>query len=173
MLVASHHTLIRHRFLSNRDSSGCQARTRSWGWSVPVAIQPRLMVDAGLMHVRLASLPRTVWILGLISLVNDGASDLIYPLLPLYLTSVLLAGPRALGLIEGIAEATASLLKLVSGVLSDRSGHTRPWIVSGYGLAGLGRPLIALAPLPAGGGLMQGYGAPVAASRACTDHGQV
>ncbi len=97
------------------------------------------------MRSRLAALPRTVWILGLISLVNDAASDLIYPLLPLYLTSVLMAGPRALGLIEGIAEASASLLKLVSGVLSDRSGHTRPWIIAGYGLAGLARPLIALA----------------------------
>jgi len=97
------------------------------------------------MRSRLAALPRTVWILGLISLVNDGASDLVYPLLPLYLTSVLMAGPRALGLIEGIAEASASLLKLISGVLSDRWGRTRPWIVSGYGIAGLARPLIALA----------------------------
>ena len=97
------------------------------------------------MRSRLATLPRTVWILGLISLVNDGASDLIYPLLPLYLTSVLMAGPRALGLIEGIAEATASLLKLVSGILSDRWGRTRPWIIGGYGLAGVARPLIALA----------------------------
>ena len=96
------------------------------------------------MRSRLVALPRTVWILGLISLVNDGASDLIYPLLPLYLTSVLMAGPRALGLIEGIAEASASLLKLVSGVLSDRWGHTKPWIVTGYGLAGIARPLIAL-----------------------------
>ena len=96
------------------------------------------------MRSRLAALPRTVWILGLISLVNDGASDLIYPLLPLYLTSVLMAGPRALGLIEGLAEASASLLKLVSGVLSDRWGHTKPWIVTGYGLAGIARPLIAL-----------------------------
>lgn len=96
------------------------------------------------MRSRLVALPRTVWILGLISLVNDGASDLIYPLLPLYLTSVLMAGPRALGLIEGLAEASASLLKLVSGVLSDRWGHTKPWIVTGYGLAGIARPLIAL-----------------------------
>jgi len=94
---------------------------------------------------RLRSLPRDVWLVGLISLVNDGASDLIYPLLPLYLTSVLMAGPKALGLIEGIAEATSALLKLVSGVLSDRSGRTRPWIVAGYGTAALSRPLIALA----------------------------
>ncbi|NDG75252.1 MAG: MFS transporter [Synechococcaceae bacterium WB8_1B_136] len=97
------------------------------------------------MLKRLRALPRDVWLVGLISLVNDGASDLIYPLLPLYLTAVLTAGPRALGLIEGIAEATSSLLKLVSGALSDRSGRSRPWIVTGYGMAGLARPLIALA----------------------------
>jgi hypothetical protein len=51
------------------------------------------------------SLPRTVWLIGLISLLNDSASEMIYPLVPLYLASVLMAGPRALGLIEGIAEA--------------------------------------------------------------------
>lgn len=97
------------------------------------------------MFPRLRSLPREVWLVGLISLVNDGASDLIYPLLPLYLTSVLMAGPRAMGLIEGIAEATSSLLRLLSGALSDRSGRRRLWIVAGYGTAGLTRPLIAVA----------------------------
>jgi len=88
-------------------------------------------------------LPRTVWLVGLISLLNDAASDMLYPLVPLYLSSVLMAGPRALGIIEGIADATASLLKLFSGVVVDRSGRTKPWMVFGYGLAGLGRPLIA------------------------------
>lgn len=88
-------------------------------------------------------LPRTVWLVGLISLVNDAASDMLYPLIPLYLSSVLMAGPRALGIIEGVADATASLLKLFSGVIVDRSGRSKPWIVFGYGLAGLGRPLIA------------------------------
>ncbi|MEI6828928.1 MAG: MFS transporter [Synechococcaceae cyanobacterium ELA445] len=96
------------------------------------------------MKQSLAALPREVWLMGWISLVNDSASELVYPLLPLYLTSVLMAGPRALGLIEGVAEATASLLKLVSGVLVDRTQRTRPWIVGGYGLAGLARPLIAI-----------------------------
>ena len=91
----------------------------------------------------LRTLPRTVWLVGAISFLNDGASDLIYPLIPLYLSSVLMAGPRALGLIEGVAEATSSLLRLVSGVLRDRTGRTRPWILAGYGLAGIGRPLIA------------------------------
>jgi len=89
------------------------------------------------------SLPRTVWLVGLISLVNDAASEMLYPLIPLYLSSVLMAGPRALGVIEGIADATASLLKLFSGVVVDRSKRTKPWILFGYGLAGAGRPLIA------------------------------
>jgi MFS family permease len=89
------------------------------------------------------ALPRTVWLIGLISLVNDSASDMLYPLIPLYLSSVLMAGPRAMGIIEGIAEATASLLKLFSGVVVDRTRRAKPWIVFGYGLAGLGRPLIA------------------------------
>jgi MFS family permease len=89
------------------------------------------------------SLPRTVWLIGFISLVNDSASEMLYPLIPLYLSSVLMAGPRALGIIEGIAEATASLLKLFSGVIVDRTRRSKPWIVFGYALAGLGRPLIA------------------------------
>ena len=95
------------------------------------------------MFKALSQLPRTVWLIGLISLVNDSASDMLYPLIPLYLSSVLMAGPRALGIIEGVAEATASLLKLFSGAMVDRTGRAKPWIVFGYGLAGLGRPLIA------------------------------
>ncbi|MCQ4166274.1 MFS transporter [Tahibacter harae] len=91
------------------------------------------------------ALPRTVWLLGLISLVNDSASDMIYPLVPLYLSAVLLAGPKALGLIEGIAEALGSVLKLVAGVLADRFRSMRWWVVGGYALSGLMRPLIALA----------------------------
>jgi MFS family permease len=92
----------------------------------------------------LFALPRSVWLLGLISLVNDSASELVYPLVPLYLSGVLMAGPRVLGLIEGVAEATASLLKLWAGVMVDRSGTAKPWVVAGYGMAGLARPLIAL-----------------------------
>ena len=90
-------------------------------------------------------LPRTVWLLGLVSLFNDTTSELIYPLVPLFLASVLMAGPRALGLIEGIAEATASLLKLFSGVLMDRRGHAKGWVAGGYALAALSRPLFYLA----------------------------
>jgi len=91
----------------------------------------------------LGGLPRTVWLIGFISLVNDSASEMLYPLLPLYLTSVLMAGPKVLGLIEGIAESTSSLLKLVSGVVVDHTKKSKPWIVIGYLIAGIGRPLIA------------------------------
>ena len=93
----------------------------------------------------LLNLPATVWLLGLVSFSNDAASELIYPLVPLYLASVLMAGPKALGIIEGIAEATGSLLKLFSGVLADRMRTTKYWLVGGYSLAALGRPLLALA----------------------------
>lgn len=97
------------------------------------------------MIATLRSLPRTVWLLGLVSLVNDAASDMIYPLIPLYLASVLMAGPKALGLIEGIAEAVSSLLKLFAGVLADRSRNIKGWVIAGYVIAGFARPLIAFA----------------------------
>ncbi len=97
------------------------------------------------MFKKLLTLPRTVWLLGLVSLFNDSTSELVYPLVPLFLASVLMAGPRALGLIEGVAEATASLLKLFSGVLMDHRGHAKGWVAGGYGLAALSRPLFYLA----------------------------
>lgn len=97
------------------------------------------------MFNNLRALPRAVWLVGAISFVNDSASEMLYPLLPLYLTTVLMAGPRALGLIEGIAEATSSLFKLFSGIWIDRQHRGKPLIVWGYALAGFGRPLIALA----------------------------
>ncbi len=84
------------------------------------------------MFRKLLGLPKTVWFIGLISLVNDTASELLYPLIPLYLTTVLMAGPRILGLIEGVAEATASIFKLISGVVVDKTKKTKVWIVLGY-----------------------------------------
>jgi MFS family permease len=83
--------------------------------------------------------------LGAVSFFTDVSSEMIYPLLPLFLASVLGAGPAALGLIEGVAESTAALLKLVSGRWSDRARRRKPLIVAGYGLAGMARPLIGLA----------------------------
>ena len=91
------------------------------------------------------SLPRSVWLLGAISLLNDSASEMIYPLLPLFLAGTLGAGPRILGLIEGLAEAVSSLLKLAAGRWSDRMQRAKPFVVVGYGIAGVARTLIAAA----------------------------
>lgn len=90
-------------------------------------------------------LTRNVVILGFVSLLNDGASEMIYPLLPVFLTAVLGAGPAALGIIEGIAESTASFLKLTSGYFSDRVKRRKGWIVAGYSISNMIRPLIAVA----------------------------
>ncbi len=83
--------------------------------------------------------------LGWVSFLTDVASDMIFPLLPDFLTRTLKAGPAALGVIEGVAEATASLMKMVSGGLSDRLRRRKPLIVAGYSIAALVRPLIGLA----------------------------
>ncbi len=90
-------------------------------------------------------LSRTVLVLGGVSLLNDVASDMILPLLPLFLTVTLGAGPAVVGLIEGLAEATASLLKLYSGRLVDRGVPSRRLVLSGYGLSNLVRPLLGFA----------------------------
>lgn len=83
--------------------------------------------------------------LGWVSFLSDVASDMIYPLLPGFLTKTLSAGPAAIGLIEGIAESTASILKMVSGWWSDRLSRRKPLVVSGYAIAAAARPLVGLA----------------------------
>jgi len=93
-------------------------------------------------------LTRNVAVLSGVSLLNDVSSEMIYPLLPLFLTTVLGAGPAFLGLVEGIAETTASLLKLFSGWLSDRLRRRKLLAVCGYGVSSLVRPLTALATAP-------------------------
>src|SRR5512135_2720303 len=90
-----------------------------------------------------SGLSRNVLILGAVSLLNDGASEMIYPLLPAFLTAVLGAGPEAIGAVEGIAEATASMLKLYSGYLSDQVKRRKGWIVAGYSISNVIRPVIA------------------------------
>ncbi len=90
-------------------------------------------------------LPRTVIVLSLVSFLNDAASEMITPLLPLFLTGVLGSGAAVLGLVEGLAEAASSLLKLASGYLSDRGWSRRGLVVGGYALANVARPLIGLA----------------------------
>ena len=87
---------------------------------------------------------RPVWLLGWISFFTDTASEMVYPLLPLFLTRVLGAGAMSLGVIEGVAEGANSVLKIVSGWLADRSGQPKRLVLAGYGLSSLVRPLIAL-----------------------------
>ncbi|HVG22949.1 MAG TPA: MFS transporter [Thermoanaerobaculia bacterium] len=86
-------------------------------------------------------------LLGVAALLNDAASELIYPLLPIFLTSVLGATPLVVGLIEGFADGLASILKYFSGAMSDRQRRRKPWVVSGYGLAAASRLLIAAASI--------------------------
>ncbi len=95
-----------------------------------------------------ARLPRVVVWLGVVSLATDASTEMIYPLLPLFLTSVLSAGPEFVGVIEGAAEATASLLKLVSGRIADRADKKKPLTLFGYGVSSLVRPLTGLAQHP-------------------------
>ncbi|MCD6308834.1 MAG: MFS transporter [Candidatus Latescibacteria bacterium] len=90
-------------------------------------------------------LPKKIVKIGFISLFTDMSSEMIYPLLPVFLMSLPGGGPFALGVIEGIAESTASFLKLVSGIWSDRVKQRSPFIITGYGMASLVRPLIAFA----------------------------
>lgn len=94
------------------------------------------------------ALPRNVRLLGWAGLLNDVASEAVFPLLPQFLLSMSSGGKLALGLIEGVADSTASLLKLWAGAWSDRSGGRRAFVVGGYGIAGLVRPLIGLAVAP-------------------------
>ena len=92
-----------------------------------------------------ARFPRSVWALGLVSLFMDISSEMIHALLPLYLVTVLGASTLTVGIIEGIAEATASITKIFSGALSDYLGK-RKWLAAlGYGLAAVTKPVFPLA----------------------------
>lgn len=90
-------------------------------------------------------LPRTVWLLGWVSLATDSATEAIYPLLPFFLTQVLGAGAVSLGVVEGAAEAVNSLLKIWSGRTADCRPAKRPLVLAGYSISSLARPLIAIA----------------------------
>jgi MFS family permease len=91
------------------------------------------------------NLPRPVWLLGWVSFFTDTATEMVYPLLPMFLTRVLGASAMSLGVIEGVAEAANSVLKVLSGRLSDRSGNPKPLVLAGYGISSVVRPLIAIA----------------------------
>jgi MFS family permease len=95
---------------------------------------------------RWREIPGSVWALGLVSLFMDSSSEMIHSLLPLYLVSVLGASTLDVGIIEGVAEATASITKIFSGALSDYLGQRKWLTAAGYGLAALTKPMFPLAP---------------------------
>jgi MFS family permease len=102
--------------------------------------------DAGkTVSVTWRDVPATVWTLGFVSLLMDTSSELIHSLLPVFLTTVLGASTVAVGLIEGIAEATAAIAKVFSGALSDRIGKRKLLVGMGYGLAAITKPVFPLA----------------------------
>ena len=86
-----------------------------------------------------------MWLLGWVSFFTDTASEIVYPLLPLYLTRVIGAGAMSLGVIEGVAEAANSVLKIWSGLLADRTGAPKRLVIAGYGLSSFMRPFIGAA----------------------------
>ena len=90
-------------------------------------------------------LPRTVWILGIVSLLMDLSSEIYHALLPAFLTVTLGLPVVAMGAIDGIAEGTANIAKLISGRLSDKQQRRKPWILLGYGMAAFSKPLFPLA----------------------------
>ncbi|MGO9838081.1 MAG: MFS transporter [Polyangiaceae bacterium] len=97
---------------------------------------------------RRSSLPLTVVLLGFTSLFTDVGTEMIFPLLPLFLTETLGAAPVTIGLIEGAADTVSSLVKLASGVMADAIPRRKPLVLAGYGLASAARPFVALATRP-------------------------
>jgi len=107
-----------------------------------------MAADSDHPHVkfsRLRRIPRGVWALGFVSLLMDVSSEMIHSLLPVFLVSEIGVGVLAVGLIEGVAEAAASITKAFSGALSDRLGRRKLLAVAGYGLAALTKPVFPLA----------------------------
>jgi len=94
---------------------------------------------------RYRRLPRNVFAISLVSLLNDVSSEIVYPLLPVFLSITLGVSPRILGTIEGAAESASSFLKLFAGHFSDRAGKRKGLVVFGYALSSFMRPLLAFA----------------------------
>jgi MFS family permease len=93
-------------------------------------------------------IPRNVWVLGFVSLLTDVSSEMIHSVLPLFLVTTLGTSLPIVGLIEGVAEATASVVKVFSGALSDRLGRRKELAILGYGFSTVVKPLFAIANSP-------------------------
>jgi MFS family permease len=108
-------------------------------------VRPLAATDKTRSLLRWREIPAGVWALGFVSLLMDLSSEMIHALLPLYLVTVLGTSVLTVGIIEGIAEATASIVKIFSGALSDRLGKRKWLAVAGYGLAAFTKPIFPLA----------------------------
>ena len=104
------------------------------------------MTAAASVREHLKSVPAGVWALGFVSMLMDISSEMIHALLPVYMVAVLGTSTLAVGIIEGIAEATASITKIFSGALSDRLGQRKMLAALGYGMAAFTKPIFPLAP---------------------------
>lgn len=113
----------------------------------PTSTPQSVIAEKGISGLwrRYRKLPRNVFAIGFVSLLNDASSEIIYPLLPVFLSSVLGASASVIGVIEGAAESISSLLKLFAGYISDRLGKRKALVVFGYSLANFARPLLAFA----------------------------
>src|SRR5215468_8690958 len=109
-------------------------------------MKPVLRAQQEPLATGLGKVPLSVWTLGFVSLLMDVSSEMIHALLPLYLVTVLGTSTMTVGIIEGIAEATASITKIFSGALSDWLGRRKLLAALGYGLAAFTKPLFPLAP---------------------------
>ncbi len=92
-----------------------------------------------------SGLTRNVTFLGVVSGLTDISSEMLYPIVPVFLTTVLGAPMQVVGLIEGVAEATASFVKILGGRMSDRAGKRKPFVIAGYSLSAFSKPVLALA----------------------------
>jgi len=93
----------------------------------------------------IAGIKKNVFILGLLSLFTDISSEMLYPIIPFFLTLVLGAPMVLVGLIEGVAESTANILKVISGWHSDKTNKRKPYVLAGYSISAISKPLMALA----------------------------
>src|SRR5512135_1159004 len=123
------------------------SRRTPWGAS---GTEVRCMMTGGTasrprFRSRLGALPRNVWAVKLTSFMTDVSSEMLFPLLPLFLSNVLGAKTGVVGVVEGVAETTASLLKVISGRLSDRVGRRKGLAVGGYVVSTLAKPLLLVA----------------------------
>ncbi len=100
--------------------------------------------------MRLRGITRNVVVLGLVSFFTDMATEMLHPIIPLFVVGTLGASPALLGLIEGVAEGISSGLRWVGGILSDRTGRRKPFVVLGYALSALSKPVMGGAALAGG-----------------------